>query len=384
MKTCVPRHFGRCDQQLQRRPLSPSEAINALTVGAVHADASTSSQLGRRTDLLKGARLPSPVNTVASGFRRALKPEVLFPGGRQLYVPSIVPTAAPASFEINDSVLSPGQLTAAPGLAPMELNRRVYCRGTSNATVLATRCAASAYDRLTELRAEPGGDQMDDESLTVLIKALVVHGGILGSCCGIARPRFHHTAAELAQLHRIQTRFLGYGEVDVERSLFASDQRATIIGWGRLAADKGHVFQIPLPPCLSASREQRRLAITLAWLTPINPRHKSYRQAQLWVDVPKEQLGVKTIEVDCDSARRGTVEHRVFEGQKVRSFLDGENLPVTVSCRGEAGRLVAEVPYGLAVTVEVAESLNLPIYTQIRDRIRLHSRGSGSKPVAQR
>lgn len=358
------------DQQLQRRPLSPSEAINALTVGAIHADASTPPALDSRTDLLRGARLPSPVNTVASGFRRAVKPEVLLPGGRQFYRPPVVRSADPASFEIHDSIMAPGQLVAAPGLAPMELSRRVFCRGTSNATILTTRCAASVYERLMELRAEPGGDQIDEENLAVLIKALVVHGASWGSAAETLRSAFVTAGVNGRDLHRLQTRFLGYGEVDVERSQFASDQRATIIGWGRLAADKGHVFRIPLPPCLSASTEQRRLFVTLAWLTPINSRHKGYRQAHLWIDVPEEQLGVKTVEVDCDSARRGTVEHRVFEGRKASSFLDGEDLPVTVSCRDGAGRLAAEVPYGLAVTVEVAESINLPVYAEIRDRIR--------------
>ena len=368
------------DQQVQRRPLSPSEAVNALTVGAVHADASTPPPQDRRVDLLKGARLPSPVNTVASGFRRALKPEVLFPGGRQLYGPPMVPSGARASFEINDGVVPPGQLVAAPGLGPMELNRRVFCRGTSNATILATRCAASVFDRLMELRAEPGGEQIEDEYLAVLIKALVVHGASWGAAAEMLRRVFATRQTNGHELKRIQSRFLGYGEVDVEHSLFASDQRATIIGWGRLAADKGHVFQIPLPPCLSASQEQRRLTVTLAWLTPVNPQHKSYRQAQLWVDVPEEQLGVKTVDVDSKTARRGTVEHRVFEGCQVRSFLDGEDLSLTVSCRGEAGRLVTEVPYGLAVTVEVAEALNLPVYTQIRDRIRLRVQVQAQNP----
>ena len=40
----------------------------------------------RRIDLLKGARFPSPLGTVASGFNRSVKPDVFFPGGRQLYL----------------------------------------------------------------------------------------------------------------------------------------------------------------------------------------------------------------------------------------------------------------------------------------------------------
>ena len=74
--------------QHKRRPLSPAEGINCLSVGAVHADEGGDYVVGPRVDLLKGKRLPSPLSTVSNGFRRSTKPEILLPGGRQLSLAS--------------------------------------------------------------------------------------------------------------------------------------------------------------------------------------------------------------------------------------------------------------------------------------------------------
>lgn len=68
-----------------RRILSPAESINAITVGATHSDNSGNYCLGQRTDLLPHASLSSPAARLGHGFRRSVKPEILFPGGRQLY-----------------------------------------------------------------------------------------------------------------------------------------------------------------------------------------------------------------------------------------------------------------------------------------------------------
>jgi hypothetical protein len=117
-------------EQYDRRPLSPAEAINCLSVGAAHADACPIYDAGPRVDLMRGRRLPSPLNTVATGFRRSTKPEILLPGGRLLFRQD---PNDPALFSPVDSANPPGILTATPGLAPMELSRvRYSCRRVSS------------------------------------------------------------------------------------------------------------------------------------------------------------------------------------------------------------------------------------------------------------
>ncbi len=143
--------------QMNRRPLSPAEAVNVVTVGAIHADESEWDGVDRRVDLLKGARLPSPLCTVASGYNRSVKPDVYFPGGRQLYERGYSQKSQ-SFFKIAASNRPPGLCVAAPGNLPMELGRTIHTRGTSNATALATRTACLIRSRLDELRAEPGGE----------------------------------------------------------------------------------------------------------------------------------------------------------------------------------------------------------------------------------
>jgi hypothetical protein len=109
--------------------------------------------------------------------------------------------------------------------------------------------------------------------------------------------------------------------------------------------------------------------VTLAWLTPTNNKHRDYRKAQLWVDVPGG-IGTQTCGLDARSARRGTVEHRVFEGTDAVPFLDGERLRLLVSCREDAGKLDTPVAYAIAVTLEVGANVDIDIYQEISARIR--------------
>ena len=365
------------DRQLARRPYSPAEAINALTIGAMHADDSTPPAQGRRVDLLPGTRFPSPIGTISFGHRRSLKPEIYFPGGRQLYHEPLVNADAPASFRITDGSSPPGHQVAAPGLAPLELARTVHTRGTSNATALASRLGGKLHERLLELQSEPGGDRLSEAEFAVLIKCLLVHGASWGDGADLLRSVFHETIDAKFEPKRawrvmdhILYRFLGYGEVSPDVANFSTDERVTVLGWSHIKNDEGHTFQVPLPPALSGIPVKRRLTGTLAWLTPTNPKHRNYRQAKLWFSLDEKQLGVKRTQVSSDTAQRGTVEHRILEGERVVAFDDDEDLVITVSCKSDAGKLTSSVPYALAVTLEVAELLEVSIFEQVRDRIR--------------
>jgi hypothetical protein len=64
------------------------------------------------------------------------------------------------------------------------------------------------------------------------------------------------------------------------------------------------------------------------------------------------------------------VQHEVFSGGKAAIFQDGDVLRITVNCREDASPLDESVPYGLAVTLEVAEGVEIPIYEEIRARIQ--------------
>jgi hypothetical protein len=72
--------------------------------------------------------------------------------------------------------------------------------------------------------------------------------------------------------------------------------------------------------------------------------------------------------------RRGTVQHDVWEGEKAAAYADGDVLEVLVSCAADAGEMREAVPFGLCVSLEVAEGVELPIYEEIAARVRLAER----------
>lgn len=359
-----------------RRLLSPAEAINALTVGAFNADRSPGF-LSRGVDPLDGADLPSLYSAHGSGFRHSVKPEILFPGGRLLFREAHRSTKN-AVLEQIDTSREPGQKVATPGTLPSDLSAVRYTRGTSNSTALVTRVACQLYDMLLGLRAEAEDNGPPDENLAVLIKALLVHGASWGSHrIEILKRYLGGTRARGPA-----ARFLGYGCLEKERVLACTDQRVTLLGWGVIDAGRAYAYQLPLPPSLNGNPARRRLVTTLAWFSPINSRHHCYRKANLWLTLygekrrPKEPdranalLGLQRVETAHQETRRGTVQHEVWSGEKATSYEEEAVLTLQVNCAEDAGDFPKPVPYGLAVTLEVAESTGLPIYEEVRTRIR--------------
>ena len=347
-----------------RRLLSPAETLNGLTVGASHADASNPAQnRNNLIDPFTRREIPSVFSAHGPGYRRIIKPDILLPGGRQFLQEKLGNTHRNAVLETTSFFSPPGQCVAAPG-AQGELDGTWYMRGTSNAAALASRWANCLYEVLERLRTE-FGEQIPSEYDTVLIKALLVHGAdwmdirtLYESC--LRNPQNSRTFREYV------TRFIGYGFADVTKVIACTDQRVTIMGFGKLGDGQAHEFRLPLPPSLSARNVKRRLTITLAWLTPVNSRHHRYRIAHLWFD-PKNNVIPDRIDADGRAVQRGTVQHEVLEGEQAADFQDGDAIVIKVNCRADAGDIPESIRYGLAVTLEVAEDIT--IYQEVRERL---------------
>lgn len=360
-----------------RRLLAPAEAINALTVGAAHADRSTPLRIGGRRDPYP-EKLPCPYNGLGPGYRRAVKPDVLFPGGRQLLSESRGNGRAvllPA-----DSCLQPGQRVASPGAGTGELGGEWYTRGTSNAAALATRCAAEVCENLINLRREPNGEMLSDRFLPIIGKGLIVHGARWGDAYA-TMARILSPGSDGHAFKEQAARFLGYGLTDPSRIMACASHRATLIGCGTLREDEADVFAVPLPPSLSGTREFRRLVVTLAWFTPISPKHRDYRRVALWFSDPSAPLRLDRADAHWQAVQRGTIQHEVFESDAAAVFTEGEALRVQVNCRADAGRPKDEpprtdeprdaVPYALIATLEVAETSMIPVYDEVRAALRV-------------
>ncbi len=384
---------GVVEQGRLRRLLSPAESINGLTIGALHVDSSLIGTLGTAFDPQpSGERLPAYYSAIGAGFRRSVKPDLMMPGGRQLVRHRY---GARSGVEAVTTSRPPGQLVASPRLASSgHFGTTSHSRGTSNASALATRAVGLLLEALED-SSESALRDLPRDQLAILAKALLAHGSSQGAMCAVLRDRL----PDLPTSRRAAARYLGYGSLDLERVLRCTDERATLVGFGDLGKDEAHRFRIPLPPSLASRREWRRLTVTLAWWSPIRSSHQKYRQAALWFEPYGEQrfetrtyssgyertvpvgtveafdalrrLAVSRREVDHQQVRNGTVQHEIFEGESAVPFLDGDEFHIQVNCRAEAGRLSASVPYALAVTLEVAEGVGVPIYPEIRDRIRV-------------
>jgi hypothetical protein len=352
-------------QDMHRRLLAPAESVNALTVGASYDDASTFAPVPGRFALFEEGGV-APYSCIGPGFRRAIKPEVLLPGGRVIYRELL--TSPPAETHLKgvwrNTPNPPGQRVAAP---PDATGDTIYTRGTSNSAALATRWAAQAFDVLQALRASDPS-MLPHRYDAVMIKGLLAHGASLGEIKRqvlAARPDVDQWYSQ----RRLVSRYAGFGVADVERSLTCTEQRATMLGVGELRNGKAWEFRVPVPEALNATLVKRRLTVTLSWFTPPNPRHSKYRVARLWVDLLADPLRLVRLEGEARQLQLGTLQHEIFEGEGAVPVVPGQSLMVRVNCLADAGRLDRPVEFALCVSLEVADGVALPIYEQVRSRI---------------
>ncbi|NQV34706.1 MAG: S8 family peptidase [Phycisphaeraceae bacterium] len=349
-----------------RRLLSPAETINGLSVGSVHQDDSKVAYQGNRIDPFERP-LPSPVSAFGSGYRRAIKPDVVFYGGRQWYQLPLRPTD-PVTIEPAIFRTTPGNKVASPGSLAGELNATSYNCGTSNATALISRAAGICYDSLQQIFIEQAAEVDPSNCEVPMLKAMLVHGCSWGDI-GSRISEVLRTPENGHQLSGLIGRWMGYGVPMMDRVLDCTEQRATVLGFGQLSDGEAHVFSLPLPPSLGSRPEWRRLTVTLAWLSPISPSTQKYRTASLWFEMDNNGLAPNRSDADWRAVRRGTVQHEVFEGQRAEPFIDGDVIEIKVNCRKDAGRIQSPIAYGLAVSLEVSEGIDIAVYNEIRSRI---------------
>ena len=341
-----------------RKLLSPAETINGLTVGSTHQDESQLTYQGDRIDPFEQP-LPSPVSAFGSGYRRAIKPDVVFYGGKQWYRLPLQPTN-PVTIEPALFRVPPGNKAASPGSLAGELDATSYSCGTSNATALVSRAACICYDSLQQIFSEQAAEVNPRSYEAPLLKAMLVHGCSWGDIGEHLKSRIENSdlgreireraeslysrpadiSNEISRQYKsLLARWMGYGLPQTDRVLNCTDQRATLLGYGELSDGDAHVFRLPLPPSLSARQERRRLTVTLAWLSPISASTQKYRTASLWFEVINNDLTPSRQNADWQTVKRGTVQHEIFEGQRAEPFIDGDVIEIKVNCREDAAKI---------------------------------------------
>jgi hypothetical protein len=364
----------------RRRLLSPSEAINAICVGATHFDYSREWVRGRRFDLLPDGdsapeldALPSPISSVGMGYRRSIKPDLLAPGGRMLYRERPGSSGDSGSwFDPVSSAIPPGLQTASVGAQSGELNAVRSFVGTSGAAAVVSHFGGIALEALTELETTDGG-QVDPRFYAVLTKSLIVHSCSIPQSADLLRRKLEKVVSA-PRLREALSRFYGYGVLDRARIMGCESSRATVLGWGEIKDGEGQVYNFPLPPSLSGKAVHKRLTLTVAYLAPTRVRDRRHRAAEVYLLPRTESLRLERSDSQWQAVRRGTIQHEVFRGDRAAAFIDGDNIAIQVNCRSLVGRLPASVLYGLAVSLDVAPQTGLPIYQEVAARVRVAAR----------
>lgn len=370
------------ESNFDRKILTPAESINSITVGSAHHDSHGPFNFPQRKNLITSPFLLSPISRIGFGYNNSIKPEILMAGGRHLFRKSLRqpnPQQTHLRIETGESIVHPpGNLTAMPGAAG-DMRKVGYLTGTSNAAALTSNLGAKLYEMLLELNAElPADQKIPERYFTVILKALLVHGSSWGEAQEIITQIIRTLPGISPQtVKRNIYPYLGYGTVDSEKILYCTDHRVTLIGFGELTCrtdQNAHTYSFPLPPSLGTVNIDKRLAISLAWISPLNFKTAQYRKAHLFFDnlENNEHLTLSRNSHDFRLGRKGTVQHDVLTGEYVDVFQDGDTINIKVSCREDASGLSVQetIKYAIAVTLEIRENVHTAIYEEVQQRLQ--------------
>lgn len=356
----------------KRSMLSPAESINSLTIGAAHSDGSLEILPATAVDPFPDAALANLGSGVGLGWNRAVKPDILMPGGRQVAQPFFDKGLSVHPLEVGAF----GQSVASPGVTVKSLNKIRRSSGTSNAAALATRAGLRIADALDE--TFEGEDWTARKTAPCMLKALIAHGGAWGET-GEALIDYLPPVGVRSQKQKENiSRFMGYGLSNIDRVVSGDQHRITLLADDVIRANKRHEYRIPLPDELSSRKELRRITITLAWLTPLRQGVAAYRALGLTIvgsdGRSKIWDGVKRYrgQPPLGASRRGTLMHMICEGTAAVPFDDDDDFVINVqTARPQTTGLTRlDIPYALAVTFEVAATINADIRESIRSRIQ--------------
>jgi len=360
----------------ERTILSPAEALNAITVGAQHHDdVPVRSIVANAVDPFQTNTLPNVSSGLGLGHRRMIKPEIYLPGGRE----HVRMRASGGGVVV--SIGNPQRLYGLSAAVPDDsgqgrLNQVASSDGTSSATALATRAGHQIFDGLMDIE---GGSLLSDipsQFYAVVVKALLIHSAewqesanLIKEICG---PDGQYQHAERTEN---SCRFVGFGIPDILKVLDCAPNQATLAGYGEVRVEQSVVYRIPLPPSLERITTPRGLSITVAWLSPVKPKHQAYRCVRLEAEPVTKSIvsfGVKrrTAQPTDGSVRKGSVFHEHYDGDSAVPFIDDGHLLLRVWCKDDAGIPPGElVRYGIVITIQSDGAL--PIYQEVEQRLRV-------------
>ena len=378
----------------ERTLLAPSEALNALTVGAASLDlAPADGELSWPEIAIHNDDEQRPAISTALGLGpfRAIKPDLLAHGGRH-----DVRTIA-AGDHLRLRVM---QQTRRSGVFVASARRGMddweRARGTSCAAALTTRATLNAAAALTAEDGPYAGQELPRLDLALLTRALAVSASRWPDA---AASHYREECQRLGSRRHFQAkeevaRQYGHGVLNANLMREAPVLGTTLVSLGTVRKDAAQIFDVPLPPSMSGDSVHRAMYVTLAWFSPMDASRARYRLAALEAiasdldevgDESEDQgwhLAMKNGHLDSRMVRRGTLWSRRMVHNRVRvpEFEEGATLPIRVQCRDASGGGLSpddDIRFALAVTLEVAGSVQYDVYQEVRNELRVRVKDSG-------
>ncbi|MYF40160.1 MAG: S8 family peptidase, partial [Rhodothermaceae bacterium] len=375
-------------QRYQRTLLSPSEALNVLTVGAASMDSDQSAKNAtpRTVKICEdGEILPAISTAIGLGPFRCIKPDILAIGGK--HEVRVLPSGEDSKLRVVQKTGYTGLTTAS---SPNGIPIYSKSRGTSSAAALVTRYLINAASALTAEGCPYEGQELSRIDLALLTRALAVNGATWPETANIL---FDKERDRLGKRHYQQAaeevlRYFGYGFLNPELMYESPLHGATLVGLGRIKKDEGVIFDMPLPPSLSGEEIDRSMLVTLAWFSPFKPSRARYRLAALEAISASEDiqesnqkdsewsLAMKATRPYESQISRGTVWSKRFVQKKktVPTYSDKKTLPIRVQCRDASGGGLdrdEEIHFAIVVSLKLKTPILFDILEEIRDRLLL-------------
>lgn len=363
-----------------RSILSPADSANSLTIGAVHADHATPDHTAP-PDPYPTFAMSNLASAVGLGVNRSVKPDFLHVGGR---FAAGLTNVRGGSLEIHARASAHyGQQVAAPGPTG-QLNRRILTSGTSNAAALTTRAAHFIADVLDDLYADEEKRWHELDTRAVMLKTLLAHGtswGDVGDRLDAAYPP--RDPRKWSPRRNAITQFLGYGQLDLARVVSGAANRVTLLAEDVIHAGDRHEYIVPVPASMLNNREVRTVTITLSWSTPMTHTTADRRAVVLQLTGTEKNTSsvwdgiarAGCAQPNATTANRGTLVHMVLEGKKLMTDASGR-IVVGVQAISKVGFELHNVPYSLAITLELGQAVRSQLYAEVQAEIqqRIRSR----------
>ena len=360
-----------------RTMLSPAESVNSITVGALHQD-DAPAHTGAIVDPFPTVLMTNLASGLGLGVNKSIKPDLIESGGRFAAGCSNISgggvdihAAASAEF---------GHLVAAPS-ATGNLRQVARMAGTSNSAALTTRSALRIADAIEQTFKADRIDWHTLKTRVPLLKALLIHTCRWGKVGQILEDSFPPAdKSGWSKRRKSISQFLGYGRVDSKRAISGDHNRITLLAEDVINPEDRHQYEIPLPPSMLGKRELRCVTLTLAWTTPVVLSASDCRGVGLRVvDVNGKGdfwKGVRRIlQPNIANSERGTTVHLILEGKSLVNASSGNSITLCVQAIAKhANYNKTPVPYALAVSLEMAQTLRSQLYEEVRALIQARTR----------